>query len=84
MRPATTLATKFSVPHIIAATLLHGEAGVAEFTHEAMNDPEIKARINEAGFNTLGNSPEEFTALIRSQIDLVGRIVKSAGIQATE
>ena len=40
-RPATTLATKFSVPHIIAATLLRGEAGVAEFTHDAMNDPEI-------------------------------------------
>lgn len=40
-RPATTLATKFSVPHIVAATLLHGEAGVAEFTHDAMNDPEI-------------------------------------------
>jgi 2-methylcitrate dehydratase PrpD len=39
--PATTLATKFSVPHIIAATLVHGEAGVEQFTHGAMHDPEI-------------------------------------------
>lgn len=40
-RPATTLASKFSVPHIVAATLLHGQAGVGQFTHEAMNDEEI-------------------------------------------
>ncbi len=53
-------------------------------TIKAMNDPEVKAKINAAGFNALGNTPEEFAALIKRQTDLVGRIVKSAGIQPTE
>jgi tripartite-type tricarboxylate transporter receptor subunit TctC len=50
----------------------------------AMNQPEIAAKINEVGFTVIGGTPEEFAALIRRQIDLVGRIVKAAGIQAIE
>jgi len=53
-------------------------------TIKALNDPEVKAKINAGGFDTLGSAPEEFTALLKRQTDLVGRIVKSAGIQPTE
>jgi 2-methylcitrate dehydratase PrpD len=45
-RPATTLAAKFSVPHIVAATLVTGNAGVEAFTHSTLRDPEI-ARLRE-------------------------------------
>lgn len=51
---------------------------------KAMNDPEVKAKINAAGFETLGNTPEDYTAMLKRQMALVGRVVKSAGIQPIE
>lgn len=57
---------------------LHGEAV------KALALPQSKAKITDLGFDIMGNTPEEFTALIRSQIDLVGRIAKSAKIQPIE
>jgi tripartite-type tricarboxylate transporter receptor subunit TctC len=53
-------------------------------TIKALNDPEVKAKINAAGFETLGNTPEDYTAMLKRQMALVGRVVKSAGIQPTE
>jgi tripartite-type tricarboxylate transporter receptor subunit TctC len=53
-------------------------------TAKAMNEPRTKQRINDVGFEVLGNTPEEFAAQIRRETDLVGRIVKTAGIQPLE
>ena len=39
--PATTLAAKFSMPHAIASTLVHGSAGVEAFTSETLADPRV-------------------------------------------
>ncbi len=46
--------------------------------------PDVKQKINEAGFNVISSSPEEFAVRIRREVDLVGRIVKVAGIEPTE
>ena len=46
--------------------------------------PQTRAKITDMGFDIIGNTPEEFTALIRSQIELVSRIAKSAKIQPIE
>jgi 2-methylcitrate dehydratase PrpD len=35
--PATTLGGKFSVPHAVASTFVHGHGGVAAFNSEALN-----------------------------------------------
>ncbi len=51
---------------------------------KAMNDPKTKAKINDVGFEVLGNTPEEFAAQIKRETALVGRIVKTAGIQPLE
>jgi tripartite-type tricarboxylate transporter receptor subunit TctC len=51
---------------------------------KAILRPDTKAKLSEVGFDPIANSPEEFAALIRRQIDLVGRIVKAAGIQPTD
>ena len=51
---------------------------------KALALPQSKAKIADLGFDIMGNTPEEFTALIKSQIDLVGRIAKSAKIQPIE
>jgi tripartite-type tricarboxylate transporter receptor subunit TctC len=53
-------------------------------TVKAMNQPEVMKKINEAGFEVIGNSPEEFAALIKRQVELTGRIVKAAGIKPTD
>ena len=51
---------------------------------KALGLPQSKVKLNELGFDIIANTPEEFTALIRSQIELVGRIAKSAKIQPIE
>jgi tripartite-type tricarboxylate transporter receptor subunit TctC len=51
---------------------------------KAMNIPEVTKRINDAGFDVMGSSPEEFAALIKRQVELTGRIVKAAGIKPTD
>ena len=38
----------------------------------------------EAGFELIGNTPEEFVVLIRNQIQLMGRIVEAANIKPVD
>lgn len=40
-RPQTTLAGKFSLPHIAATTWVHGHANVAAFAHDSLHDPRV-------------------------------------------
>ena len=51
---------------------------------KALNLPATKSRLADVGFEVIGNSPSEFVALIKTQIDLTGRIVKEANIQPIE
>ncbi|MFZ2294656.1 MAG: MmgE/PrpD family protein [Polaromonas sp.] len=45
-RPSTTLGAKFSVPHAVAAALVHGDGGVASFDTASLGDPRI-ARLRD-------------------------------------
>lgn len=45
-RPITSLGAKFSLPHAIAATLVHGSASPEAFSGNALRDPRI-ARLRE-------------------------------------
>lgn len=45
-RPTTTLGAKFSVPHAVAAALVHGDGGVASFDEASLRDPRI-ARLRD-------------------------------------
>ncbi|CAN5889976.1 MmgE/PrpD family protein [soil metagenome] len=40
-QPATTLGAKFSVPHAVAATLVHGDGGVGSFDAASLGDPRV-------------------------------------------
>ena len=51
---------------------------------KAMNQPETRAKMNEAGFGVLGCTPEELAAAIKRQSELVGRTVKEARIPQIE
>jgi tripartite-type tricarboxylate transporter receptor subunit TctC len=57
---------------------------IASDAVKAMAQPEIRGKITDVGFNVMGGTPEEFATRIRRQTELVGRIVKAAGIQPIE
>ncbi len=44
--------------------------------------PDMKEKILAMGGITLGNSPDEFTAFIRAEVDKWAKVVKAAGIRA--
>ncbi|MGH8663703.1 MAG: Bug family tripartite tricarboxylate transporter substrate binding protein [Burkholderiales bacterium] len=45
----------------------------------ALHDPEVKARLNAAGLDPVGGSPEAFGALIRAEADKWGPIIRRTG-----
>ncbi len=53
----------------------------AEFAR-AMADPSVRAKLGNLGFNLVGAGPKEFGELIREDVERLGRLVRSAGIQA--
>jgi tripartite-type tricarboxylate transporter receptor subunit TctC len=54
---------------------LHGEIV------RALSLPEIQERLATLGLDPVGNTPEEFTEQIRSDLAKWKRVVQSAGIQ---
>ncbi len=58
--PQNTLAGKFSIPFAISSFIVHGSAGVASFTPEAIHDPVTKALAQRV---TVVEDPK-FTAMM--------------------
>jgi tripartite-type tricarboxylate transporter receptor subunit TctC len=48
---------------------------------EAMRSPDVKEKLASQGATLIGNSPEEFAAYLKSEIDKWGGVVKAAGIK---
>ena len=44
--------------------------------------PDVKERLDAAGFEVIGNTPEQFAAFIRSEIDKWAKVVKASGARA--
>jgi len=44
--------------------------------------PDVRERIETAGFETIGNTPEQFGTYIRSEIEKWGKVVKASGARA--
>jgi tripartite-type tricarboxylate transporter receptor subunit TctC len=47
----------------------------------ALADPEVRERFTSVGTEVVGNTPEEFAAQIRADIEKWGRVVRAAGIR---
>ena len=43
---------------------------------------DIKERFFNAGVEVVGNTPEQFTAEIKSEMSRLGKVIKDAGIRA--
>ena len=50
-------------------------------TVRALNRADIKERILKAGSEAVGNSPEQFTALIKADMSRITKVIKEAGLK---
>lgn len=57
-------------------------AAIHRATIAALKRPEVVKRLNDVGNIPVGNTPEEFGALIKSEIALLGDIFRKAGVSA--
>ena len=48
----------------------------------AMAQPAVRAKLSSLGFDLVGAGPDEFGALIRADHARLGKLIRSAGIQA--
>jgi tripartite-type tricarboxylate transporter receptor subunit TctC len=49
---------------------------------KALALPDLRAKFADLGLETVGNSPDEFAALIKSEIPKWAKVIKDAGIKA--
>jgi tripartite-type tricarboxylate transporter receptor subunit TctC len=55
-------------------------ARLHEVTVQAMRDPGVQEKLSSQGLSLVGNSPDEFAAFIRSEIEKWGKVAKAAGL----
>jgi tripartite-type tricarboxylate transporter receptor subunit TctC len=48
---------------------------------KSMTFPEVKERMAATGLTPLGSTPEEFSALVRSEVEKWGKVVKATGMR---
>ena len=48
----------------------------------ALRAPEIRERMNQIGFDVVANSPEEFGAFMKAEVERWTRVVERGGIKA--
>lgn len=68
--PPTAYAAKFSTPYTVAAGLLHGRAGLAEFTDAAVQDPRALALAGKVSYviDPDNEYPRNYTGHIRAEL----------------
>jgi tripartite-type tricarboxylate transporter receptor subunit TctC len=68
---------------------MHAPAGTPQDVVRRLNaelvtilkDPDTVARFRQLSTDPVGNSPEEFAAFVRAELDKYGRVIKAAGIK---
>ena len=56
-------------------------ARLSEVMVKAVNAPETRSRIEALGAEPVGSSPTEFAALLRRELELNAKIIKTAGVK---
>ena len=47
----------------------------------SLRDPDVRAKVDELAMTVIANTPEQFSAMLKSGIDQYGRLIKAAGIK---
>ena len=50
-------------------------------TRKALADPGVKSKLQNLGNDTMDMSPQEFSKLVRTEIDEYGRLLRAAGVK---
>ena len=45
---------------------------------KALRTPEVRAKFDDSGVNVVGNTPEEFAAVIKASFESAGRSIRAA------
>ena len=83
-RPATSLAAKFSIQHIAAATLASGHAGATAFHSSTLADPQLDAlrhKVEIAAFEPVLPSPNDRPARVAIELS-DGRVLRGECLSA--
>jgi tripartite-type tricarboxylate transporter receptor subunit TctC len=51
-------------------------------TVSALNSPALNRRLTDLGYLVIGDRPEEFAGHIRSEVDKLGKIIRTLGLTA--
>ena len=65
-----------------AATPKDIVAKIQRDTAAALRDPAVNERLASEGAEPVGNTPEQFGAFIRSEIELWGKVIRATGMKA--
>jgi tripartite-type tricarboxylate transporter receptor subunit TctC len=57
-------------------------ARLHQVTVDALRDPGVREKLSSQGLTLVGDTPEQFTAYIRSEIEKWGKVGKAAGLIA--
>ena len=55
-------------------------ARLNQATAEALRDPDVKEKLSSQGLTLVGDTPDEFTAYIRNEIEKWAKVAKAAGL----
>ena len=80
--PPTSYAAKFSSPYCVAAGFIHGDAGLAQFTEEAVRDPRALELAGKVSYviDPDNEYPANYTGHIRAELK-DGRVVEARQAQ---
>ncbi|HET6264539.1 MAG TPA: tripartite tricarboxylate transporter substrate binding protein [Usitatibacter sp.] len=59
-------------------------ARLTDAVNKSLANPELRKRIEEVGARPVGNSPQEFSAQVRREIDRMKEVVKTRNIKLSE
>ncbi len=57
-------------------------AGIHSAAITALNSPGVSKRLNDLGYIPVGNQPEEFAAILKSEIAKLGKLLRRLGVTA--
>ena len=58
-----------------------GALGVKLDILKALNQPDVREKVNQVGFEVIANTPDEFAQQVRHEIALVTKVAKAANIK---